>query len=294
MAAFHSSTQTGTPAGEEPWAVVVKNTFITIAEAEEEVSQVRAASLPPSFRASGGCELSPRGRRVRPLASKAPSEEDESTEAESQTGEDDHSTAASTLAEEEQQSLEGLELGPQQKTETAEQVFSPPAAPAGARRLRSTAAAWTPSPALMAGPSEEGRRFRLQLERVVQAARSILLGLACISSVEATCAVCGWTVGAKIRKDDFHCKEMVLTKAKEAFLMAAEASESVYLLGYAARPFVSTPVGFSARFASVQNSHKACWGMLQTGFCQFGNNCHWQHPEHQATVSVLAMLETDQ
>lgn len=304
---------------EQPWAVTVKNTFITVAGDDGEASTGRSSSLPPSLRlAASGGDSSPTassqrrlraGRRGR-AGAKAVGEEDASTEADSLPAEEDASTEAGNSVEEEQSTADAeamLELeqpgtsnlavgegSAKPEGALAQVICGPVGHPStGTQRLNSAAQAWTPSAALTSAPSESGRRFHLQLERIIQAARSILLGCACVVAVEPTRAACGWSVAVRIRKEEFHCKELVLTHAKEAFLMAAEASENVYVLGYLARPFVASLVGFSARFAAVQDDHNACWGLLKTGCCQFGNKCRWQHPECQATVSVLALLAVE-
>mmetsp|Transcript_90999 Transcript_90999/g.284659 ORF Transcript_90999/g.284659 Transcript_90999/m.284659 type:complete len:315 (-) Transcript_90999:75-1019(-) len=312
MAEVGNTAEPETVLGAEPWAVVVKNTFIEVlGEDRDATSLGRPSSLPPSVRLcttsrSRASRRPASGRRCR--AAKATREEDASTEAESSKGEEDASTEAGTSMEEEQSvDAEGLieyeqpgvpstaatsAAAPGKAGDVLKQAFGSSSSTA-ARRLNSAAQAWKPSAALSAAPSEAGRRFHLQLERIIQAATSILLGCPSVVSAEATRATCGWTISTNIRREDFHYKEFIFSKAKEAFLMAAEASENVYVLGYLARPFVASLVGFSARFAAVQDDHQACWGLLKSGFCHLGSSCRWRHPESQATVSVLAMLASE-
>jgi len=258
--------------------------------------------------------------RIGSATVKASKEEDASTEADSFRGEEDASTEsfrgeedASTEGEncgEEETPVEaeppgpsplvaGVVSAPSQSRMDLNKVFGPPGPPRQPRlavassRLNAAARAWTPSAELSGGVSEASRRFQLQMERIVQATRAMLMGCLSIVAVDTTRGTCGWTISAKIAKEEFHSKEFVLTRAKETFLMAAEASENVYVLGYLARPFVGTPMGFGARFAAVPDEHKACWGLLKNGLCQFGDSCRWQHPECQATVNVLALIATE-
>mmetsp|Transcript_107740 Transcript_107740/g.347825 ORF Transcript_107740/g.347825 Transcript_107740/m.347825 type:complete len:316 (-) Transcript_107740:107-1054(-) len=300
-------------AGMELMSVRVKNTFIHVA-VESTTTNARPASLPPSLRlgaCAGASAAKGRGGRAASPRAKAFREEDVSTEADT-SREEDASTDAGTAADEEQSvdaeappgaevrghcgeaAAPGAVAGAmvcQPATLLGNLLFAaaraPPRRPPAQHQLNSSAKAWTPGKplGLLGSPT-----FAPQLEAIVAAARAVLLSCLCVVGVEVTKGANGWSINARVRPQDFQQKEVALTRAKEAFLAAAEASQNIYLLGYCARPFVATPMGFAARFGAVPDEHSACWGLLKHGVCRFGHGCHWQHPELQATVNVAIML----
>lgn len=84
--------------------------------------------------------------------------------------------------------------------------------------------------------------------------------------------------------------EMAVDLAKDALIQACAETHDVELLASRTEPFLAMPNGFVATLALVSDSHQVCWEMLQTGFCRFGNYCHWQHPVRQRQVFVNLSL----
>jgi len=102
-------------------------------------------------------------------------------------------------------------------------------------------------------------------------------------------SVFGWQVVAKLPQELMAQKEQLLSAAKAALLRAAERSQSCYVVGYGRAPFVSSPLGFSALLANVDDSSKACWDLLQHGFCEYEGCCRRQHPATRATLNVMVV-----
>jgi hypothetical protein len=93
-----------------------------------------------------------------------------------------------------------------------------------------------------------------------------------------------------MRAHDLQRREMVLTQVKEGIIAGASASQTVYVLGYKARPFKTSPVGFATQLVEVPSPNEACWGLLERGCCNFGPNCAWQHPQCQVTINVMVLV----
>jgi len=130
-----------------------------------------------------------------------------------------------------------------------------------------------------------------QLTVVVAAAAAALAGSDYIKCAKTTEGPRGWSIVAKIAAEDAHRKEAALAAAREALLQAARQSSCVYVLGHRAQPFLSTPVGFASSLGAVADESKACWSMINQGFCRKGCACRWEHPACQTTVNVMVQVE---
>lgn len=283
------SAQLGTPPSPTHISSVplcIKNTFI---EVEEPASQQRFSSLPPSLRLSGGgCRpramttgnrcASPLKDRTSSPSSRAPDTDEEvSTEADtSEAGEDTNSEA------------EAASTGEDDKVAS---LVEPPPAPQS--RLNSRARLWTPGASAAMVPRQlswEEAEFTQKLKGVAAAVHAVLINCFYVGVVEATESHLGWNIIARLLPRDCHQKETTLTLAKQAIISASEVSSPLYVLGYSARPFVDTVGGFSARFVGVSDEHNACWGLLQQGFCRYGEACRWRHPTYQTTINVAVVI----
>jgi hypothetical protein len=120
--------------------------------------------------------------------------------------------------------------------------------------------------------------------------KSILISCLWIESVDCDESDAGSSIVVTLPAQHFHHKEDVIKLAKGALLQAAENSSGIYVMGYQAKPFVTMPMGFAALCADVPAEHRACWSMLQTGFCHYGSRCHWEHPSFQRRVDVKIKL----
>jgi len=168
---------------------------------------------------------------------------------------------------------------------------APPAAPASGShvRLSAKAKAWVPTGSSVPG-APRPPEIQYQLLALLSYMKAVLAGTDCVQGVEATEGPLGWCVVAQVPSQDFHRKEQLLGLAKEALLQAAVESETVYVLGYRWRPFVATPLGFSAVLGGVRDPKQACWGLLKSGICRDGGCCRWEHPISKVTINVMVKL----
>jgi len=163
---------------------------------------------------------------------------------------------------------------------------------AGVKASTSAAAATSAAPAAAAAATAltPGELLK-QLTVVVAAAAAALAGCSHIKCAKTTEGPRGWSIVAKIAAEDAHHKESALAAAREALLQAARQSSCVYVLGHRAQPFMSTPVGFASSLGAVADESKACWSMINQGFCRKGCACRWEHPACQTTVNVMVQVE---
>jgi len=160
-------------------------------------------------------------------------------------------------------------------------------------RLSSKAKAWTPGGVSLPPPVPKGR-FVLQCEAIMAAVKAALAscqyvcGPAPDYGVEVKLDPEGWCITTHVHPAAVPRTEQILSIAKEALLCAATQSETVYVLGYSARPFQATPWGFIARMGDLQgNWHHACKDIFRQGYCPRGEKCYYGHPGSQATVNFM-------
>jgi len=101
----------------------------------------------------------------------------------------------------------------------------------------------------------------------------------------------GWTIevvakGSSCEELISH-KEDLLSVAKEALFGATSISKDVYILGYAAKPFVCRSMGFVTMLGNMHDESKACWDLYSKGFCHRDCACRWEHPECLAPINVV-------
>mmetsp|Transcript_51139 Transcript_51139/g.147577 ORF Transcript_51139/g.147577 Transcript_51139/m.147577 type:complete len:332 (-) Transcript_51139:133-1128(-) len=165
---------------------------------------------------------------------------------------------------------------------------------AGGSKLSCPETARLPAPAAASRvamvPAQPGG-FVAQLAVVIAAAAAALEGLSFIKSAKTTQGPRGSSIVAQVRKEDAGCREKALEAARDALLRAATGSTCVHILGAKAQPFMSTPVGFAAHIGAVADEGKACWSMINQGFCRRGCACRWEHPVSQTMVNVMVQVE---
>lgn len=266
--------------------VCVKNTFLDVVEDSITLPK-RSSSLPPSMRLGSTGRIEPQPRK---LWSDSLSEVDLSTEA----SEDDTSSEVGSSSNGDNASVSGSDMTAQRSEPTrlnvAARAWQPclPDSSPSEKRLVASAKPWKPRvlPQLQPGT----RLFGHHYEQVLTMFKTILATCLWIDSVDVEETSDGFCIAVTIPVQHFHHKESVDKLAKAALLQAAERSDSIYMLGYQAKPFVTMPMGFAALLAAVPDEHTACWGMLQSGFCHYGHRCRWQHPCDQRKVNVKLML----
>jgi len=85
-----------------------------------------------------------------------------------------------------------------------------------------------------------------------------------------------------------------LTAAKAALLAAAEKSETVYVMGYAANPFRDDgDTGFQCCMGHLPTSLRGngCWDNVQKGFCPRRSSCRWCHFDGPDLLTVVVQLQ---
>mmetsp|Transcript_55915 Transcript_55915/g.111099 ORF Transcript_55915/g.111099 Transcript_55915/m.111099 type:complete len:269 (-) Transcript_55915:255-1061(-) len=264
---------------QEDVAITVKNTFIDVTEPMVH-SRGRPSSVPPCARLCGSGGESPTQEKEEMLSQQRPivrsltsvSTEDEiSTEAESK-GEEDVCTEAGTNDD--------------YDTPTSQPQTSFPKVQHS--HLSSAARPWTPS---LVNAWRGPRNFLSQVEHIMGTVVKALDCHPAIVSAEASKATrYGWSLFVHMRSHDLHRREVVLTQVKEGIIAGAAASQTAYVLGYKARPFATSPVGFATQLVEVPSPDSACWGLLERGCCNFGPACAWQHPPCQVTVNVMVLV----
>jgi len=259
----------------EEMAFTIKNTFIDVTEPIVQPAG-RPSSVPPCARLCGSRSAHMKKEEdganaqqnsiLRSLTS-ASTEDELSTEADTSKGEEDVSTESGTNEEE---------------------LRFEPDTPVQHSHLSSTARPWTPSlVSAWRGP----RNFLSQVEQIMDTmAKALDCHPAVVSAEASRAARYGWSLFLRMRSHDLHRREVVLSQVKEGIIAGAAASQTVYVLGYKARPFATSPVGFATQLVEVSSPNEACWGLLERGCCNFGPACAWQHPQCQVTVNVMVLV----
>lgn len=171
-------------------------------------------------------------------------------------------------------------------------VFSPQ----GVQTPTTTSSSPVSSPASLIGSawrSSGGQDsvFAQRCGNIIDTMRQALIGTQHVMGVEVRRGDNCWSVAVQLPRDIL--PEDTLDSAKHSLLESAGQSSNVYVLGYSANPFVTTPFGFTAFLCNVKDNASACWDMFATGSCRRGNRCTWEHPEQRARVSVIIKRVSD-
>eukprot|EP00928_Gymnodinium_smaydae_P023871 TRINITY_DN19528_c0_g1_i1.p1 TRINITY_DN19528_c0_g1~~TRINITY_DN19528_c0_g1_i1.p1 ORF type:complete len:300 (-),score=76.97 TRINITY_DN19528_c0_g1_i1:64-963(-) len=249
-----------------------KNTFLCVAEAASpRGASRRSSSSPPAL----ARERELCSSRAPLLSEEGAKERGSSTESTAGLTDEEDSSSISDAASDAAVSLSLVSLLP------ASEASPPPR-----RALDSRARAWAPGqrkvwgapPGIQQGFNEVVSAVRLALE-------------SCAGTQQATSDVAATTAAVVATSLSQHplCVQHSLAVAKQAMLDAAERSScGVYVLGYEAQPFTTSPSGlsFTATLAHVQDEGSACWDLLTRGCCMRQCACRWQHPSWQMCVNV--------
>lgn len=108
-----------------------------------------------------------------------------------------------------------------------------------------------------------------------------------VRSVEVHEGMRGWLVTGYVQPDALKLyRNQLFSLAKRALLHAAELSDKVFVLGFAADPFSPMPLGFGAALAEVEDREKVCWGSYSKGFCENPSTCCLEHPKRRVGVHI--------
>jgi len=97
----------------------------------------------------------------------------------------------------------------------------------------------------------------------------------------------GWSIELTVNKHEAVDKEMLLTLAKNALFNGSGRSEFIYIMGYAAKPFMRTSGGFVTILGDMQDESRVCWDLYSKGFCSRDCVCCWEHPECLMSLNVI-------
>jgi len=97
----------------------------------------------------------------------------------------------------------------------------------------------------------------------------------------------GWTVEVTPTEDCKAQREYLLTLAKTTLFNDSESSNSVYITGYAVKPFISKADGFVTMVGNMRDASKACWDLYSKGMCSRDCLCKWQHPNCYMPINVV-------
>lgn len=97
----------------------------------------------------------------------------------------------------------------------------------------------------------------------------------------------GWCVEVTSREEGAAHRDYLLAIAKNALFSATNNSNHVYIMGYAAKPFVPKANGFVAMLGDMQDEAKACWSLYSKGSCQMDCACRWEHPECLVPINIV-------
>lgn len=96
----------------------------------------------------------------------------------------------------------------------------------------------------------------------------------------------GWTIEVTLKADMSMHKNYILTIAKSALYSATNNSNTVYIMGYAAKPFQLKSRGFVTLLGDMQDESVACWDIYSKGMCRHDCACRWSHPECLVPINV--------
>jgi hypothetical protein len=96
-----------------------------------------------------------------------------------------------------------------------------------------------------------------------------------------------WTIEVTTKQDASGQGDYALTMAKSALFNATNNSNTVYIMGYAAKPFMARSRGFVVMLGDMQDESVACWDLYSKGSCRHDCACRWQHPECLVPINVV-------
>jgi hypothetical protein len=141
------------------------------------------------------------------------------------------------------------------------------------------------------------RSHRGELRELLAAVRAALLKLSFVAEVMMHEAHTGdaTQISLKVPWGMQGRVATALSLAKAALLETAGYSECVYVLGYAARPFVEMGDGsFGAWLGCLPAAHAnmVCWDTYTKGACPRRSSCRWCHPTPADLMQVFVTVET--
>jgi len=131
--------------------------------------------------------------------------------------------------------------------------------------------------------------FKQEVADLAMAAMATLGDCAYADNVEAVKhnVYQGWTIEVMPKQDIPAHREYLLALAKNALFNASNVSNTLYIMGYAAKPFITKAQGFVAILGDMQDDTRACWDFYSKGTCARECACRWEHPECLMPINVV-------
>lgn len=131
--------------------------------------------------------------------------------------------------------------------------------------------------------------FKQEVADLTMAVIATLGESAFVSQVEAfkdkDCQ--GWTIEVIMSGAQKDHKEYLLTVAQSALFSATNSSKTVYIMGYAVKPFIAKSHGFVTLLGDMQDESRACWDLYTHGVCNRDRECRLQHPECFTPLNIV-------
>lgn len=151
--------------------------------------------------------------------------------------------------------------------------------------------------ARFAAPVQVVQRFKQEAANFIMMVTTMLTSAACSAGVQAFNEIQmfdedgqGWRIELSIRPEDMCLKDHLLVLAQNVFTEAAKHSQTVYIMGSRAAPFISKSEGFSLSLVEMTDKSQACWDVYMQGACCREQSCRWQHPQCLMPVNVVLKL----
>jgi len=98
----------------------------------------------------------------------------------------------------------------------------------------------------------------------------------------------GWTITVLPKEELQSHKDYLISLAQSQLFSATNIANTLYITGYAKKPFTTTTTGFITTVGDMQDESKACWDLYSEGMCTRGGcKCRWEHPECYMPVRVV-------
>eukprot|EP00427_Karlodinium_veneficum_P021706 CAMPEP_0169100880 /NCGR_PEP_ID=MMETSP1015-20121227/21328_1 /TAXON_ID=342587 /ORGANISM="Karlodinium micrum, Strain CCMP2283" /LENGTH=448 /DNA_ID=CAMNT_0009161861 /DNA_START=136 /DNA_END=1482 /DNA_ORIENTATION=- len=131
--------------------------------------------------------------------------------------------------------------------------------------------------------------FKLKVADFVHQVVSAVETSASCARVEATkkeSSKC-WTIELTPKADGRVNDEYLLSQVKSIMHTLSNNEQGVYMLGYAANPFVSCSTGCVVVLGDMVAETRACWDFYSKGLCRKGCDCKWEHPNCSMPINIM-------
>jgi hypothetical protein len=131
--------------------------------------------------------------------------------------------------------------------------------------------------------------FKLKVADLVSTVASALEkcpSCVCVETMRKEPSKC-WTLELTTKAEGRVNEEYLLSVIKSTLLNHSSTSQGVYMLGYAANPFISRPNGCAVVIGNMAAETRACWDFYSKGLCRKGCACKWEHPNCSMPINIV-------